>query len=97
MIDHSSNVIGKKKMVLISIAATAAKNRCSGLHGHSPRSAVFEMDDRLGGSVIDLLLGSEHLPNHSQAAIDIRYQRAFQVSQDAIKVIVDLTHSQSDV
>ena len=55
------------------------------------------MDDRLGGSVIDLLLGSEHLPNHSQAAIDIRYQRAFQVSQDAIKVIVDLTHSQSDV
>ena len=45
MIVHSSNVVGKKEMILTSIAATAAKNRRLGLHGHSPRSAVFGMDD----------------------------------------------------
>ena len=33
MIVHSSNVVGKKKMTLTSIAATAAKNRRPGIHG----------------------------------------------------------------
>ena len=56
MIVHYSNVVEKKEMILTSTAATAAKNRRPGLHGHSPRSAVFGMDDRLDGSVIDSLL-----------------------------------------
>ena len=94
MIVHSSNVVGKKEMILTSIAATAAKNRRPGLHGHSPRSAVFGMDDRLDGSVIDSLLDGEQLPMHSQAATDARYQRALQIRQDAMKAIVDLDHSQ---
>ena len=94
MIVHSSNVVGKKEMILTSIAATAAKNRRPGLNGHSPRSAVFGMDDRLDGSVIDSLLDGEQLPMHSQAATDARYQRALQIRQDAMKAIVDLDHSQ---
>ena len=94
MIVHSSNVCGEKEMILTSIAATAAKNRRPGLHGHSPRSAVFGMDDRLDGSVIDSLLDGEQLPMHSQAATDARYQRALPIRQDAMKAIVDLDHSQ---
>ena len=94
MIVHSSNVVGKREMTLTSIAATAAKNRRPGLHGHSPRSAVFGMDDRLDGSVIDSLLDGEQLPMHSQAATDARYQRALPIRQDAMKAIVDLDHSQ---
>ena len=70
MIVHSSNVLSKKKMILTFTAATAAKNRRPGLHGHSPRSAVFGMDDRLDGSVIDSLLDGEQLPMRSQAATD---------------------------
>ena len=81
-------------MTLVSIAATAAKNRRPGLHGHSPRSAVFGMDDRLDGSVIDSLLDGEQLPMHSQAAGDAVYQRSLQIRREAMKAIVDLDHSQ---
>ena len=81
-------------MTLVSIAATAAKNRRPGLHGHSPRSAVFGMDDRLDGSVIDSLLDGEQLPMHSQAAGDAIYQRSLQIRREAMKAIVDLDHSQ---
>ena len=70
MIAHSSNVCGKKEMIITSIAATAARNRRTGLHGHSPRSAVFGMGDRLDGGVIDSLLDGEQLPMRSQAATD---------------------------
>ena len=72
MIVHSPNAVGKKGMTLTSIAATAAKIRRPGLHGHSPRSAVFGMYDRLDGSVIDSLLDGEQLPMHSQAATNAR-------------------------
>ena len=65
MIIHSSNVVEKNEMILTSIAATAAKNRRTGHHGHSPRSAVFGMDEKLDGSVIDSLLDGEQLPMHS--------------------------------
>ena len=94
MIVHSSDIRGKKEMTLTSIAATAAKNRRPGLQGHSPRSAVFGMDDRLDGSVIDSLLDGEQLSMHSQTASDARYQRALQIRQDAMEAIADLVHSQ---
>ena len=94
IIVNSSNVVGKKEMTLTSIAATATKNRRPGLHGHSPRSAVFGMDDRLDGCVIDSLLDGEQLPMHSQAATDARYQRALRIRQDTMKAIGDLDHSQ---
>ena len=94
MIVHSSGIRGKKETTLTTIAATAAKNRRPGLHSHSPRSAAFGMDDRPDGSVMDSLLDGEQLPMHSQAASDARYQRAFQIRQDAMKAIVDFDHSQ---
>ena len=94
MIAHSSHIRGEKEMTLMSITATAAKNRRPGLHGHSPRSAVFGMGDRLDGSAIDSLLDGELPPMQSQAASDARYQRALQIRQDAMKAIVDLDHSQ---
>ena len=63
-----SGATGKTEMMLVMIASAAAKNRRPGLSGHSPRSAVFGMDDRIDGSVIDSLLDGEQLPAHSQAA-----------------------------
>ena len=56
MIVAQSGANGKTEMMLVMIASTAAKNRRPGLSGHSPRSAVFGMDDRMDGSVIDSLL-----------------------------------------
>ena len=53
MIVAQSGAIGKTETVLVMIASTAAMNRRQGLSGHSPRSAVFGMVDRIGGSVID--------------------------------------------
>ena len=85
---------GKTEMMLIVIASAAAKNRRPGLSGHSPRSAVFGMEDRLDGSVIDSLLDGEQLPAHSQAASDAGYQRALHIRQEAMKSIIDLDHSQ---
>ena len=69
-------------------------NRCPGLSGHSPRSAVFGRDDRIDGSVIDSLLDGEQLPAHSQAASDAGYQRALKIRQESMKVIIDLDHRQ---
>jgi hypothetical protein len=89
-----SGATGKMEMMLVLIASTSAKNRRPGLSGHSPRSAVFGMDDRLDGSVIDSLLDGEQLPAHSQAASDAGYQRALKIRQEAMKAIVDIDHSQ---
>ena len=50
-----SGAIGKTKMMLVIIASTAAKDCRPGPSGHNPRSAVFEMVDRIDGSVIDTL------------------------------------------
>ena len=61
MIVTQSGAIGKTEMMLVMIASTAAKNRRPGLSRRSPRSAVFGMDDRINGSVIDSLLGEEQL------------------------------------
>ena len=94
MIVAQSGAIGKTEMMLVMIASTAAKNRRPGLSGHSPRSAVFGMDDRIDGSVIDSLLDGERLPAHSQAASDAGYQRAPKIRQEAMKAIIDLDHSQ---
>ena len=94
MIVTQSGAIGKTEMMLVMIASTAAKNRRPGLSGHSPRSAVFGMDDRIDGSVIDSLLDGEQLPAHSQAASDAGYQRALKIRQEAMKAIIDLDHSQ---
>ena len=85
---------GKTEMMLVLIASAAAKNRRPGLSGHSPRAAVFGMDDRMDGSVIDSLLDGEQLPAHSQAASDTGYQRALKIRQEAMKAIVDIDHSQ---
>ena len=38
---------GKTEMMLVLIASAAAKIRRPGLSGHSPRAAVFGMDDRM--------------------------------------------------
>ena len=89
-----SGATGKTEMMLVMIASAAAKNRRPGLSGHSPRSAVFGMDDRIDGSVIDSLLDGEQLPAHSQAATDAGYQRALKIRQEAMKAIIDLDHSQ---
>ena len=94
MIVAQSGANGKTEMMLVMIASTAAKNRRPGLSGHSPRSAVFGMDDRMDGSVIDSLLDGEQLPAHSQAASDAGYQRALKIRQEAMKAIIDLDHSQ---
>ena len=94
MIVAQSGANGKTEMMLVMIASTAAKNRRPGLSGHSPRSAVFGMDDRMDGSVIDSLLDGEQLPVHSQAASDAGYQRALKIRQEAMKAIIDLDHSQ---
>lgn len=91
---RNCKVVGRRELKLAIIAACGAKNRRPGLSGHSPRSHVFGVQDRLDGSVIDSLLDGERMPVHANALNNEDFQRALAIREAASKAVVHLDHSE---